>query len=347
MGLLDVNMPLLYGEGRKAFVRLQLEFIKHSNDQTILCWKDQRSSNGPFCDSPWPFRNCGDIRPIENNNMSFAENHVMTNLGFRIRLPCYAHKPGTSRVLAILEAGESKLNKVCQLGLWLVEKPTRSGFYERDLDERRGLTIVTEDMVLKPKEHRTLLLRGNSDPASQISNATGLKVLLSVRSTDPQMKVLRATQLSQGTPWEGGLDALGSRGVSEDTGLVISNGQTAFILMYGIFCKQMWCRHCPVLANRATKPIVEDMIELWKATPRAALSDYSVHGTSWWWLDDEHRVVVDVRARKQRKMGFVFWCLDVAIGQASGDAKFVDVQGEDVVPTSRLALTFDERVRLF
>ena len=36
MGLLDVNMPMLYGEGKKAFHRLQLEIIRSSNDQSIF-----------------------------------------------------------------------------------------------------------------------------------------------------------------------------------------------------------------------------------------------------------------------------------------------------------------------
>ncbi|OAA63620.1 Heterokaryon incompatibility [Niveomyces insectorum RCEF 264] len=36
LGLFDVNMPLLYGEGGKAFVRLQEEIIKKSDDQSIL-----------------------------------------------------------------------------------------------------------------------------------------------------------------------------------------------------------------------------------------------------------------------------------------------------------------------
>ena len=36
MGLLDVNMPMLYGEGKNAFHRLQLEVICASNDQSIF-----------------------------------------------------------------------------------------------------------------------------------------------------------------------------------------------------------------------------------------------------------------------------------------------------------------------
>lgn len=38
LGLFDVNMPLLYGEGSKAFIRLQEEIMKESNDQSIFAW---------------------------------------------------------------------------------------------------------------------------------------------------------------------------------------------------------------------------------------------------------------------------------------------------------------------
>ncbi|KAF2743086.1 HET-domain-containing protein, partial [Sporormia fimetaria CBS 119925] len=38
MGIFDVNMPLLYGEGEKAFVRLQEEIMKDSDDETLFAW---------------------------------------------------------------------------------------------------------------------------------------------------------------------------------------------------------------------------------------------------------------------------------------------------------------------
>ncbi|KAI6011654.1 heterokaryon incompatibility protein-domain-containing protein, partial [Pisolithus marmoratus] len=38
MGLLGVNMPMMYGEGKDAFLRLQKAFIGNSNDQTIFAW---------------------------------------------------------------------------------------------------------------------------------------------------------------------------------------------------------------------------------------------------------------------------------------------------------------------
>ncbi|KAK0642137.1 heterokaryon incompatibility protein-domain-containing protein, partial [Cercophora newfieldiana] len=38
MGLFGVNMPMLYGEGEKAFIRLQEEIMKISSDHTLFAW---------------------------------------------------------------------------------------------------------------------------------------------------------------------------------------------------------------------------------------------------------------------------------------------------------------------
>jgi hypothetical protein len=38
LGIFDINMPLLYGEGNKAFIRLQQEIIKSNNDLSIFGW---------------------------------------------------------------------------------------------------------------------------------------------------------------------------------------------------------------------------------------------------------------------------------------------------------------------
>lgn len=38
LGLLGINMPLIYGEGTNAFIRLQHELIARHNDETIFVW---------------------------------------------------------------------------------------------------------------------------------------------------------------------------------------------------------------------------------------------------------------------------------------------------------------------
>jgi hypothetical protein len=38
LGIFDISMPLLYGEGDKAFFRLQEEIMKTSGDQSLFAW---------------------------------------------------------------------------------------------------------------------------------------------------------------------------------------------------------------------------------------------------------------------------------------------------------------------
>ncbi|EEY16513.1 HET domain-containing protein [Verticillium alfalfae VaMs.102] len=38
LGIFDIQMPLLYGEGNRAFRRLQLELLKQSEDESLLAW---------------------------------------------------------------------------------------------------------------------------------------------------------------------------------------------------------------------------------------------------------------------------------------------------------------------
>ena len=47
MGIFDVNMPLLYGEGVRAFQRLQEQIIKTTEDYTLFAW----SRKQPYCQS--------------------------------------------------------------------------------------------------------------------------------------------------------------------------------------------------------------------------------------------------------------------------------------------------------
>lgn len=45
LGIFGVNMTTIYGEGRKAFVRLQQEIMRHSSDYTIFAWDTSREGD--------------------------------------------------------------------------------------------------------------------------------------------------------------------------------------------------------------------------------------------------------------------------------------------------------------
>lgn len=90
LGLLNVNMPLLYGEGAKAFIRLQEEVVKTSADQSIFAWPlpasmstDSTFMIGVLAVSPTSFSGCSETTEMRARETSYA----MTNLGLNIRLP--------------------------------------------------------------------------------------------------------------------------------------------------------------------------------------------------------------------------------------------------------------------
>ncbi|KAI6823709.1 hypothetical protein KC340_g994 [Hortaea werneckii] len=106
MGLLEVNMPMLYGEGKeKAFVRLQLELIKKSRDTSLLAWQlplikketSDRHGSGLLASSPARFANFG--RSLSRNydywgftmvgrELSLAP-YKMTNRGLHLHVGAY------------------------------------------------------------------------------------------------------------------------------------------------------------------------------------------------------------------------------------------------------------------
>ena len=68
MGLLDVNMPMLYGEGKKSFHRLQLEIIRTSNDHSIFAWSCEGTKvrvGSVLADDPSFFRECDEMELME------------------------------------------------------------------------------------------------------------------------------------------------------------------------------------------------------------------------------------------------------------------------------------------
>ena len=79
MGLFDVNMPLLYGEGMvKAFARLQMAIVQSTGDWSIFAWVDDRvpcsQFAGMLAESPRQFATCGGIEMLSGDQAtgSFA-----------------------------------------------------------------------------------------------------------------------------------------------------------------------------------------------------------------------------------------------------------------------------------
>jgi hypothetical protein len=87
LGIFDVNMPLLYGEGEKAFIRLQEEIMKASDDHTLFLWTDPQRPRytmaGFLADSPARFQYSGDFQA---RHTATSLPYSMTNKGLSITL---------------------------------------------------------------------------------------------------------------------------------------------------------------------------------------------------------------------------------------------------------------------
>jgi hypothetical protein len=63
LGLLRVNMLILYGEGERSFMCLQEEIIKTSDDHSIFAWKGVRDDYpGILAESLENFQDCGSVK---------------------------------------------------------------------------------------------------------------------------------------------------------------------------------------------------------------------------------------------------------------------------------------------
>ncbi|KAI6042108.1 heterokaryon incompatibility protein-domain-containing protein [Pisolithus marmoratus] len=132
LGLLGVNMPMVYGEGEGAFRRLQRKIIRESNDQSIFAWDPHGwmpRYGSVLADDPSYFRDCNDIERVDFDKFSDelikyirgynlddlesreSELHRaaqqlgefdVTNAGIRIRLPLIPYRDFPSTFKAIL-----------------------------------------------------------------------------------------------------------------------------------------------------------------------------------------------------------------------------------------------------
>ncbi|KAI0401108.1 heterokaryon incompatibility protein-domain-containing protein [Xylaria palmicola] len=79
LGIFDINMPLLYGEGTKAFARLQKKVLKQTNDQSILVF-DRLHTDSILASSPSKFKTSVRVRPITgmDKRMSLVHNDKLS-----------------------------------------------------------------------------------------------------------------------------------------------------------------------------------------------------------------------------------------------------------------------------
>lgn len=102
-------MPTLYGEGNRAFRRLQLEIMQTSNDHSLFAWQDTTSNGDMLASSPKQFKESHRFQPIPYMEYisrfsirSPKPDYTMTNAGLHIQLPMIPNTKGKDSFIAFL-----------------------------------------------------------------------------------------------------------------------------------------------------------------------------------------------------------------------------------------------------
>ena len=163
LGIFDINMPLLYGEGAKAFRRLQLEIIKESRDESIFAWgldisylassaeTYERHLTSVLAAAPREFAKCKGVYPLKG--FYHARTFSVTNLGLKIRFPKQAFKRGTL-------PGDNRLD--FGLNCFYCDKKDKL-FYPVVLQLRQDAGYLYEDFHLLWKRWQCQLSKGLRD----------------------------------------------------------------------------------------------------------------------------------------------------------------------------------------
>lgn len=165
LGIFDINMPLLYGEGDKAFARLQLEILKETEDESILAWENSLSAVTPTATA-----SCCRLLAPSAADFSIWEGRMlrkvwasvfpseMTNKGLRIRLPL-SYQLGT--LCGLLNCASAQ---GCEEFLALpLQRIGLSDEYKR-LHDRKLLRFPFKDEWARHAKYKTIYIkRGNPE----------------------------------------------------------------------------------------------------------------------------------------------------------------------------------------
>jgi len=153
MGLFGVNMPMIYGEGPRAFERLQREIINVSDDQSIFAWRHGQRESGGYTGllalSPESFAMSQDViqRPAQHLSPFSWSNGCI-----QLRVPL--QKLTDHLFLAILNC-ERILAKDKPLAITLIRVSRRRSCFKRafihirEVDLQQSNPLREEDIFIK------------------------------------------------------------------------------------------------------------------------------------------------------------------------------------------------------
>jgi hypothetical protein len=85
LGIFGINIAMLYGEGEMAFIGLQEESMKISDDHSLFAWKSLDNRGGLLATSPGAFRTSNKVIPL-NPSSTLDGTITVNNKGIYLKL---------------------------------------------------------------------------------------------------------------------------------------------------------------------------------------------------------------------------------------------------------------------
>jgi hypothetical protein len=156
LGIFKINMPMQYGEGTFAFIRLQKEILKSSNDQSLFAWGystmsydgfltaanmydghptirfDESLEYGMFAPHPTYFSTCGNMRVVlaHSPNTPITESNGAIHMSMPLVALPNTSGPETQQYIGLLPCLDVE-NPVWMIGILLETLTTTNGFQRK------------------------------------------------------------------------------------------------------------------------------------------------------------------------------------------------------------------------
>ncbi|KAK5135464.1 hypothetical protein LTR08_005252 [Meristemomyces frigidus] len=152
LGIFNINMPLLYGEGARAFERLQAEIVGRFDDESIFAFTPY-TNDGMLALSPGRFVGAGGV---EKHIFHSRPPHVLTNRGLELRIPAgdsnspfnvssaYRSRSDAHRILLILNCTRGTMALSAGSGVGVSgQECTPQGEYVGSISGESGATMAS------------------------------------------------------------------------------------------------------------------------------------------------------------------------------------------------------------
>lgn len=164
LGLFGVNMPMLYGEGARAFIRLQEEIMKSSDDQSLFAWTSNSDNyRGLLAQSPGDFADCHNV--VSSKSKWNRRPYSVTNMGLSVQMPMVAWAMET--YLAALDCEIENVPN-SRIGIFLQLQPEDKQYARVRLQGQDTQTFKSE--LAAKSQYREIFIRQKGHPPRPITD---------------------------------------------------------------------------------------------------------------------------------------------------------------------------------